>query len=79
MTLSNRSVDSFKSPLSRTSTLAPERCWVSKEVISEEVELEAPALLGPDPAFPDRTGNLLVLIIRCGAQAVRAADVTSRL
>ena len=77
--LSSRSVDSFKSPLSRTSTLAPERCWVSKEVVSEEVELEAPALLGPDPAFLDRTRNLLVLIIRCGAQAVRAADGTSRL
>lgn len=63
-------MDSFKSPLSRISTLASQLCWVLKETVSEEEELEVFALLGPDPAFLARTRNLLVFIIQCGATGV---------
>lgn len=50
-TLSSQTEDSFKSLLARSPILVPERDWVADEVISEEVELEASALLGLDPAF----------------------------
>lgn len=70
MTLSSRSIDSFKSPLSRTSALASQICCILREAVSEEEELEVSTLLGPDPGFLARTRNLLVLIIQYGATGV---------
>lgn len=66
MTLSRRSIDPSRSPLPGFLPLLQKRCWVLEEVVSEEVEPEVSALLGPDPKF---LAKIKFTVIRCGAQS----------